>query len=46
MVITPTETAHSSKPGRGILKQQLRLVNQDEKVIMESSQVLMMKSRI
>ena len=46
VVITPTETAHSSKPGRGILKQQLRLVNQDEKVIMESSQVLMMKSRI
>ena len=45
-LITPTETKHSSKPGRGILKQQLQLVNQDGTVVMESDQVLMMKSRV
>lgn len=45
VAVTPTEVRHSSKPGRGILKQSLRLVNQDGKVIMESEQVLMMKSR-
>ena len=44
-VITPTETRHSSKPGRGILKQSLRLVNQDGVTVMESEQTLMMKAR-
>ena len=45
-VIVPTETRHSSKPGKGILKQNLKLVNQDGVTVMESDQVLMMKSRI
>ena len=45
-VVTPTETRHSSKPGKGILKQSLRLVNQNGTTVMESDQVLMMKSRI
>ena len=45
VAVTPTETKHSSKPGRGILKQRLLLINQEDKVIMESDQVLMMKSR-
>lgn len=45
VAITPTEARHSSKPGKGILKQELRLVNQEGKVIMESLQTLMMKSR-
>lgn len=44
--VTVTETRHSSKPGRGILKQKLLLLDQDEKVIMESDQTLMMKSRV
>ncbi len=44
--IVPTETRHSSKPGRGILKQFLRLVNQDGVTVMESDQTLMMKSKI
>ena len=44
-VIVPTETRHSSKPGKGILKQTLRLVNQNGATVMESEQVLMMKSR-
>lgn len=43
--VTPTEARHSSKPGRGILKQFLKLVNQDGLTIMESNQTLMMKSR-
>jgi len=43
--VTPTEVRHSSKPGRGVLKQRLLLVDQNDKVIMESDQVLMMKSR-
>ncbi len=43
--VTPVEIRHSSKPGKGILKQDLKLVNQDGKVIMESMQTLMMKSR-
>ena len=46
VAVTPTEAKHSSKPGRGILKQRLQLINPDEKVIMESDQVLMMKSRV
>lgn len=46
VAVTPTEARHSSKPGKGILKQSLRLVNQEGKVIMESEQVLMMKSRV
>lgn len=44
-VIVPTETRHSSKPGKGILKQSLRLVNQDGVTVMESEQTLMMKAR-
>lgn len=46
VAITPTETKHSSKPGRGILKQHLELINQDDTVVMESDQTFMMKSRI
>ena len=45
-VIVPAEVRHSSKPGKGILKQNLKLVNQDDVVVMESDQVLMMKSRV
>ena len=45
VVLIPTETRHSSKPGKGILKADLKLVNQEGQVIMESSRVLMMKSR-
>ena len=45
-VIVPTEVRHSSKPGKGILKQNLKLINQDGTTVMESDQVLMMKSRI
>ena len=45
-VIVPTETRHSSKPGKGILKQNLKLINQNDTVVMESDQVLMMKSRV
>lgn len=44
-VIVPTSTKHSSKPGRGVLKMNLKLVNQDDTVVMESDQVLMMKSK-
>ncbi|MBR5260725.1 MAG: MaoC family dehydratase N-terminal domain-containing protein [Oscillospiraceae bacterium] len=43
--LVPNEARHSSKPGRGILKQYLTLVNQEGKVIMESDQVVMMKAR-
>ena len=46
IVVTPTEVIHSSKPGKGILKQLVKLVNQDERVIMESNQTLMVKSRV
>ena len=45
-VIVPTEVRHSSKPGKGILKQNLKLINQDGVTVMESDQVLMMKSRV
>lgn len=45
-VIVPTEVRHSSKPGKGILKQNLKLINQNDVVVMESDQVLMMKSRV
>ena len=45
VIVTPTEIRHSSKPGRGILKQNLKLVNQEDIVIMESDQVLMKKAR-
>ena len=45
-VIVPTEVRHSSKPGKGILKQNLKLINQDGTTVMESDQVLMMKSRV
>jgi len=43
--ITVTETTHSSKPGKGILKQSLKLVNQEGTAVCVSDQVLMMKSR-
>lgn len=46
IVVIPTEVIHSSKPGKGILKQSVKLVNQDERVIMESNQTLMVKSRV
>ena len=46
VVIIPTEIKHSSKPGKGILKQRLNLINQNGTVVMESDQVLMMKSRV
>ena len=46
IVVIPTEVIHSSKPGKGILKQLVKLVNQDERVIMESNQILMVKSRV
>jgi len=45
LCVTPTEIIPGSKPGRGILKQDTQLVDQDGKIIMESPQVLMMKSR-
>ena len=45
VVLTPTEVKHSSKPGKGILKQNLKLVNQDDVVVMESDQTLMVKAR-
>lgn len=41
----PTESRHSSKPGRGILKVMAKLVNQDGIVIMESPWTFMMKAR-
>ena len=43
--VTPTEVRHSSKPGKGILKQSLKLIKQDGTTVMESDQVLMMKRR-
>lgn len=46
VIVTPTETRHSSKPGKGILKQFLKLVNQKGATVMESDQTLMMKSKI
>ena len=46
IVVIPTEVIHRSKPGKGILKQLVKLVNQDERVIMESNQTLMVKSRV
>ena len=46
IVVIPTEVIHSSKPGKGILKQLVKLVNQDERVIMEFNQTLMVKSRV
>ena len=45
-VIVPTEVRRSSKPGKGILKQNLKLINQDGVTVMESDQVLMMKSSV
>jgi len=45
LCVTPTEIIHSSKPRRGILKQDTKLVNQDGKVILESPQILMMQAR-
>jgi len=45
IIIVPTAINVSSKPGRGILKQDLKLINQDGSVIMESSQVLLMKTK-
>lgn len=45
MEFYPTEIIKTSKPGRGILKKDLYLVNQDGKRIMESKQVIMLKTR-
>jgi len=45
-VVVPTELKHSSKPGKGILKMNVKLVNQEDVCVMESDQVLMIKSRI
>lgn len=46
VVITPTEIKHSSKPGKGVLTQNLKLVNQDDVVVMESDQKIMVKSKV
>ena len=43
--MTPQEILPGKKPGRGILKLLVKLVNQDSTVIFESPQVLMMKAR-
>ncbi len=43
--VTNTEVHHTSKPGRGILKQHVILMDQDNHPIMESDQTLMMKAR-
>ncbi|MCD8225105.1 MAG: MaoC family dehydratase N-terminal domain-containing protein [Clostridiales bacterium] len=43
--MVPTETIHSKKPGRGILKVDAKLVNQEGKVILESPWTLMMKAK-
>jgi len=45
ITIVPTCIKPSSKPGKGTLKQNLKLINQDGKTIMESSQVLLMKTK-
>lgn len=45
ITIVPTSIKPSSKPGKGTLKQNLKLINQDGKTIMESSQVLLMKTK-
>lgn len=45
VVVIPTEKRHSSKPGKGVLKQSVRLVNQSGVTVMESDQALLMKSR-
>ncbi|MCQ2551813.1 MAG: MaoC family dehydratase N-terminal domain-containing protein [Clostridia bacterium] len=45
VVLVPTEVKHSSKPGKGILKQNVKLVNQDDVCVMESDQTLMIKAR-
>lgn len=46
VIITPTEVKHSSKPGKGVLTQNVKLVNQDDVVVMESDQKIMVKSRV
>ena len=46
VVLTPTEVKHSSKPGKGVLTQNIKLVNQDDVVVMESDQKIMVKSRV
>lgn len=43
--MTPTEARHTSKPGRGILKLDANLVNQDGKVITECKWTLMQMAR-
>jgi len=45
-IVIPTDIHHSSKPGKGILTQEVKLVNQDDIVVMESTQKLMLKSRV
>lgn len=46
VVVIPTELIHSSKPGKGILKQTVKLVNQRDETVMISEQTLMIKSRV
>ncbi len=43
--MTPTEIKHSSKPGKGILKMDANLVDQDGKVITECKWTLMQMAR-
>ncbi len=43
--MTPTEARHTSKPGRGILKLDANLVNQEGKVITECKWTLMQMAR-
>lgn len=44
--LTITEARHTSKPGRGIVRQFVKLINQDGVTVMESDQVIMVKSRV
>lgn len=45
LCITPTAVIRGTKPGRGILKQDTKLINQEGKVILDSPQVLMMMAK-
>ena len=45
ITVVPVEIRHSSKPGKGVLTLDLKLINQKDTVILESRQILMMKSR-
>lgn len=43
--IKVTETRESSKPGRGVMKRRLQVVNQREEVVQESIQAFLLKRR-